>query len=301
MSTANTLPSNFAKSDPKGSPGTKSHVVRKPLGTRLFFGSMFFAILYGWLKHDDFYLSAESGTGYYLGIAGGISMLVLLFYPLRKKVSALRNFGPIRYWFRAHMALGIVGPTLILYHANYSLGSINSNVALICMIVVALSGLIGRFIYTRIHFGLYGEKMTLAELKTDLEQCRSDISEQFVSYPEIQAQLNQLEDMVAKRRNFLAQILYIPVMAIYIYFRRKKIKRILKQDLRNSKNSASDKNMVRLKSSLQTIYSYIETTRRLGQLMTYERLFSLWHILHLPLFIMLVITGIVHVVAVHMY
>lgn len=289
------------KTNPQGTIGTKSPGVRKTLGTRLFFGSMFFTILYGWLKHDDFYLSAESGMGYYLGIAGGISMLVLLLYPIRKKVSALRNFGPIRYWFRAHMALGIIGPTLIFYHANYSLGSINSNVALICMIVVSLSGLIGRFIYTRIHFGLYGEKMTLAELKTDLEKCRSDISDQFVSYPEIQAQLNQLEDMVATRRNFLAQIFYIPIMAIHIYFRRKKIKRILKQDLRNNQNKASDKSIHRLKSSLQTIYSYIETTRRLGQLMTYERLFSLWHILHLPLFIMLVITGIIHVIAVHMY
>ena len=34
---------------------------------------------------------------------------------------------------------------------------------------------------------------------------------------------------------------------------------------------------------------------------SYERLFSLWHVLHLPLFFMLLIAGIVHVVAVHVY
>ena len=33
----------------------------------------------------------------------------------------------------------------------------------------------------------------------------------------------------------------------------------------------------------------------------YERLFSLWHVLHMPLFFMLIIAGIVHVVAVHVY
>jgi hypothetical protein len=33
----------------------------------------------------------------------------------------------------------------------------------------------------------------------------------------------------------------------------------------------------------------------------YERLFSLWHVLHLPLFFMLLAAGIVHVIAVHVY
>jgi hypothetical protein len=33
----------------------------------------------------------------------------------------------------------------------------------------------------------------------------------------------------------------------------------------------------------------------------YERLFAIWHLLHMPLFIMMVITGFVHVYAVHAY
>jgi len=33
----------------------------------------------------------------------------------------------------------------------------------------------------------------------------------------------------------------------------------------------------------------------------YEKMFALWHLLHLPLFFMLVITGIFHVIAVHYY
>jgi hypothetical protein len=169
------------------------------------------------------------------------------------------------------------------------------------MIIVAASGLIGRFIYTRIHFGLYGEKMTLAELKQDLENSRHQIDQQFLSLPEIQEELENILASVAKRRNFAVQILWIPVMAVNIYFRRKKIKRILKHDMKKNKHMMSDNHIGLFKQSLRTIYNYIETSRRLGQLMTYERLFSLWHILHLPLFFMLVITGIIHVIAVHMY
>jgi hypothetical protein len=32
-----------------------------------------------------------------------------------------------------------------------------------------------------------------------------------------------------------------------------------------------------------------------------ERLFSLWHVLHIPLFFVLVVAAIIHVVAVHFY
>jgi len=277
--------------------------IRKPnsLGTRIFFGAMFFSIFYGWLNYEDFYLSAENGLGYYFGIAGGICMLVLLLYPLRKKLRSLKNFGPIKHWFKIHMGLGIIGPTLILYHANFSLGSVNSNVALICMLTVALSGLIGRFIYTHIHYGLYGEKMTLVELKTGLEQTRTDISKQFSSFPEIQRILSELEIMVGKRRHFVTQILWLPVMSANIYFKRNKIKKILKQDISNNKTELTVHHINSFRDAFRTIYNYIETSKRLGQLMTYERLFSLWHILHLPLFFMLIITGFIHVIAVHMY
>ena len=41
--------------------------------------------------------------------------------------------------------------------------------------------------------------------------------------------------------------------------------------------------------------------RRVAEFESCERLFSAWHILHMPLFVMLVIVGIVHVIAVHVY
>ena len=55
----------------------------------------------------------------------------------------------------------------------------------------------------------------------------------------------------------------------------------------------------------QTVRRYIarrlEATRRVAEFESYERLFSLWHVLHLPLFFLLLVAGIVHVIAVHVY
>ncbi len=67
----------------------------------------------------------------------------------------------------------MVGPVLILFHANFSLGATNSNVALFSMLLVAGSGVVGRYIYTRLHARLEGHEDTLEQLKAIGERLRS--------------------------------------------------------------------------------------------------------------------------------
>ena len=46
---------------------------------------------------------------------------------------------------------------------------------------------------------------------------------------------------------------------------------------------------------------YFAAVNRAAAFAFYERLFALWHVLHLPFFILLVLAAIVHVIAVHLY
>ena len=108
-----------------------------------------------------------SDLGYWLGVAGGIAMLLLLAYPLRKRVRALRVRGDARGFFLLHMAMGVVGPLLIVLHSRLEFGSLNATVAFVCMSLVAASGLVGRFLYGRIHRGMNGERETLAQLRAE--------------------------------------------------------------------------------------------------------------------------------------
>jgi hypothetical protein len=52
------------------------------------------------------------------------------------------------------MIMGIGGPLLILMHSTFQVGSLNAAVALYSMLLVAGSGVVGRFIYVRVHRGL---------------------------------------------------------------------------------------------------------------------------------------------------
>ena len=129
---------------------------------RVFFAVCALVIYLGWRLPTERYITPERGFGYVLGIVGGSMMVLLLLYSARKRVRWLKFLGSLSKWFEVHMALGVLGPICILYHSNFSLGATNSNVALFCMLTVAASGLVGRYFYSHIHYGLYGRKMSLS-------------------------------------------------------------------------------------------------------------------------------------------
>lgn len=266
---------------------------------RIFFLVVVALLTFGYWFPTNRYISPERGVGYVLGIVGGSAMLVLLLYPLRKRFRWMGFMGTTKHWFQAHMVLGIVGPLLILYHSNFSLGATNSNVALVCMLVVSGSGLFGRYFYSRIHNGLYGTKATLAELQANAQRTRM-VNGSVPFLPDLMGRIEHEEAQVTARCERVTPILRPPVagwstllarVRLYIY-----VRRTLRQQ-----HLPADREARLYRTASTYIDTRLQTTRRVLEFDAYERLFSLWHVLHLPLFFMLVIAGIVHVVAVHVY
>ncbi|HSC08255.1 MAG TPA: hypothetical protein VLD59_15620, partial [Steroidobacteraceae bacterium] len=159
---------------------------------RLFTLCAILLVYLGWRFPTERYIHPGTGLGYALGITGGSLILVLLLYSARKRFAWLSFLGSLNRWFDAHVVLGIVGPLLILYHSNFSLGATNSNVALFCMLIVVASGLIGRFIYSRIQYGLYGRQVTLGELQGNAERLRA-LEGRIAFLPELVSRLEKHE------------------------------------------------------------------------------------------------------------
>lgn len=258
----------------------------------------------GYLLRDNSNLSPADGTGYWLGIVGGSMMLLLMLYPLRKSWRAMSILGSVKFWFQTHMILGIAGPILILFHSNFKLGSTNSNLALFCMLAVASSGLIGRYLYAKVHFGLYGHKATLKELRTDIKITRGNLGSHISLSPVIVEAIKRHEKFMIKQRNFLVHLLTLPYIYLYSKMMRARIRRQLIRDLKKqARKNNWDRRMLHdfVNEARQYLGDYFTCLVKITHLSLYERLFSLWHVLHMPLFIMLVLTGIIHVVYVHMY
>ena len=273
-------------------------------GAMLFFSGVLITLYRGWIDRNDLSRTAESGLGYALGIIGGVLMLLLLLYPLRKRARFMQRLGPVKWWFRSHMILGIVGPMCILFHCNFHLGALNSNVSLLCMTLVASSGLIGRYLYSKIHYGLYGRKATLNELLQDTSIFKQLLVTALAYAPRHRDRLQAVERGALTQHSLLHSIPNIVIFNIQSYWIGFSLRRLLKRALMQEfHKSGMDRRELRQKLREQRLQlsEYMATLRKINQLAFYERLFSLWHVLHFPLFLMLVISGIVHVVAVHLY
>jgi len=263
------------------------------------------AILAGWLARDSLPLDAGEGLGYLLGIIGGSLMLILLLYTVRKRIRFLRRFGPIKYWFRIHMMLGIVGPTLILYHSNFNVGSLNSKVALYCTLLVAGSGVVGRYLYAQIHQGLYGRKASLAKLTAQLQSSSDQLATQNGLIDEIRERLIELgkEAMQPPATLFqsLAQPVSLGIRTRWLYHRLGWIarKELIARSMTSEAVAAHQERL--LATTRRFLKQHLAEARQVAQFGFYERLFSWWHIVHVPFFLMMVLAGFVHVLAVHMY
>ncbi len=249
------------------------------------------AMLWAWWVRDYRYLQAESGAGYALGIIGGSLMLILLLYPLRKRLSIMRDWLNLQSWFRLHMLLGVLGPLCILLHCNFSLGSANSSVALVCMLLVAGSGLVGRYLYGKFHFGLYGQQVGLQELKTDLDYFYQHLETSSLPHGQ-QQQLQELYLGCGKIIDSQRQGVSLRQLIGQRRWLRSMTREVLSG---NSGGAAAD---VMLGEHQRALAALLD---KLAGLRLFERLFGLWHVVHIPVFLLMIVTAIVHIFVVHWY
>ena len=283
-------------------PGNRASAL-PPVILILFLAAIAYA---GWSVRGESHLTPEYGLGYALGIVGGSLMLLLLLYPLRKKLRFMGALGPVRYWFRIHMAFGLLGPMLILFHANFKLGSLNSNVALGAMLLVAGSGLVGRYFYSRIHHSLYGRRATLKSLGEEVEDSRSALGAVMAASPKLKQRLRDFEEWASPpSRGLLRSMARLVSTGFRIRWMLAVVGPMLirhaVKEMSVREGWTRKEQRKRYRALRAHTAQYLIAIRMVAEFSFYERLFSLWHVLHLPLFLMLLISGAIHVLAVHFY
>jgi hypothetical protein len=72
------------------------------------------------------------------------------------------------------------------------------------------------------------------------------------------------------------------------------LRKVLKTERRPEFNGGASE-------AIQLTSSYLRECQRVAQFSTFERFFSLWHMLHVPLIYILAACTIFHIVAVYMY
>jgi hypothetical protein len=174
------------------------------------------------------------------------------------------------------------------------------------MLLVATSGFVGRYLYGKIHLGLYGRKAQIGEILAEAEALKSSLGDEFLAGEHVAGKLNAFSQKLAERQpqGLVSSIVKGGSLEFTTRLLRRRLiadaRRLIRQDAKKQGWSWWERRR-RLTKIVEIIHLYFRTVQKAAQFVFFERLFALWHVLHLPLFCLMLMAGIVHVWAVHHY
>lgn len=238
--------------------------------------------------HPDYRTLRPAGVrGHGLGILGSTLMILMLGYSLRKRVKFFRSWGPLSNWLDFHIFCGIVGPMLVILHTAFKVHGLVA-VSFWSMIAVALSGVLGRYLYLKIPRNVEGEELTLKELEAMEQTINRELKETF-RLSEKQIQL--LEDALRnpsghaplKKRGILGMVwedLTWPLV-------RSRYETLIARRLNIPQTQ--------IRQFMQVLRRKERLEKRIDVLVQVQRLFHYWHIIHKPFAIIMYLIMLIHV------
>lgn len=227
--------------------------------------------------HQDHKTLKPSGAyGHGLGIVGSLFMIIGVFgYQARKYMKSLAKVGVLKYWLEFHIFLCTLGPIMVLFHTSFKFGGLVA-ISFWSMVAVVASGVLGRFIYIQIPRTIQGRELSLAEIN-DMKSEVSDMIQEQIGKDKLQ------EILVLTERKGNSSII-----GQYL----KDLK--LRNEIRN-KLKALDFRGSKLKNLMNLVKNELKINRRIERLVTMQKYFKYWHVIHLPFAIIMLIIMIVHV------
>ena len=240
-------------------------------------------------RHPDYWRLKPGGTwGRVYGMAGAALLVTMLVYSVRKRLRLLRNAGSLRVWLAFHIFCGVVGSLLILLHTSFKFGGVVS-ISFWSMVVVALSGVLGRYLYRQIPRARTGDELSLQQAQDEEETLG-----RWLRDLGIPASAMGHLDQIARQgpsvdAGLLMLLVRLPFDDLRLRWRLLGFRRSLRGVPRRLRKRA-----LRLAGRRARLARRIVLWKRLQQLFYY------WHVLHKPFAFLMYLFLIVHVAVVTM-
>ena len=246
-------------------------------------------------KHE--LLRPSGSIGIKLGMLGVLMFFLIYLYPLRKKWGWLGRQGNSRHWLDFHIVLGTTAPIIIAFHSSFKFGNI-AGMAFWSMLMVTLSGFVGRYLYSQIPRSLNAAELTMKEIQDKETALRKELAEQRANFGFSVDALYQLPSAadVAKTPAFASLL-----SMFFIDF-----KRPFKTSLVRLQQAGFLSWVFSLFGLLPTRDHKLERAIRVAKteaklsksilfLSRTQRIFQLWHVIHRPFSYAFAILAIIHI------
>jgi hypothetical protein len=246
-------------------------------------------------KHEI--LRPSGAIGIKLGMFGVLLFFLIYLYPLRKHWGWLGRQGNSRHWLDFHVVLGATAPIIVAFHSCFKFGNI-AGMAFWSMLVVTLSGFVGRYLYSQIPRGLSAAELSRKEMLEREERLRKELAEQRATFGFSVEALYQLPtaDEVAKT----------PMVASLLSMFLIDFKRPFKASLVRLQEAGFGPWVFSFCGLLPTRDWKLERAIRVAQkeatlskhilfLTRTQQVFKLWHVVHRPFSYAFAILAILHI------
>ncbi len=236
-------------------------------------------------RHDLYWDFKPGGTlGMRFGIAGAAMMTLMLGYTLRKRWRPLRRLGPVRMWLDYHIFLGICGPLFILLHSSFKVKGLVS-LSFWSMVAVALSGILGRYLYRQIPRSREGDELSLAEAEARDRELSQQLVQSFGLPPAAVVELEAAaESGIDSDRSLLSLLVAIRLDAF-----------AMRRRLRRFRRRHSDVEPRLRRRFERAVARKAQLRRRLLLWPRLRQIFHYWHVLHKPFAIIMYLFMVLHV------
>jgi hypothetical protein len=247
-------------------------------------------------KHE--FLKPSGVIGLHVGMVAFALFLIVYIYPLRKVWPWLGRQGSARHWLDFHVLLGITAPILVTFHSAFKFSGL-AGVAFWLMVIVAISGIVGRYIYAQIPRSLSFAEVSLKEANEQSEKLAEQLKglgilsarevDSLVRLPNLQQSENMsllgaLWKMMVFDMEFPIRIMRLRQKMLWSH--RKTMSLV---GLRRTENA-------KLEAAVATAREQVLLAKKILFLSKTHKMLHLWHLIHRPFSYSFALLASIHVI-----
>lgn len=245
-------------------------------------------------------LRPSGAIGLKLGYLGTALFVFIFLYALRKLIPWLGRIGTARQWMDFHAIAGVTAPVVIAFHASFKFRGI-AGIAFWIMLAVAISGVVGRYLYAQIPRSLTAAELTFRELRESEAHLSQQLLEQsFFSAHQLERVLHVPSPEHVKNISAAAALAELLILDLRQRFGLASLRRMANGGWGNLRslggflggsNPEVEKivRLVRHKASLSRRVVFLDRT---------HSVFHLWHVVHRPFSYAFAVLAVIHIVVV---
>ena len=234
-------------------------------------------------------------AGYVGQTAAIIAALLFVFlwlYPLRKKLRAFAWLGAIGKWLDVHIAVALLMPLLLAIHSAWQFGGI-VGLGVHAMMIVWASGIVGRYLYTRIPRSRSGLELTLDEIAGTRRTLVTDLAATTGLDP---VAIEKALSAPVERRESHGAIRVLVAMVLADVTRWRMARELRRQWTHLPGRHALD--AAALEKAIDLATREIALEQQVRFLQRTHRIFRYWHLLHRPIAFTALIAVAIHIAVV---